>query len=284
MTDALVDAAWLRQHLDDVLVLDATVTRTGDPQRPYGSGLADFETGHVPGSGFADLIDELSDPAAPFPFTRPSAEAFAAAAGRLGIDSSTHVVVHDRLSGAWAARVWWLLRSFGHERVSVLDGGLAAWTAAGGTLETGPPAAREPAIFEAHDHPELVATTEDVLALSSGPLAASVVCALRETEYSGESSDDPRRGHVPGSISAPYLGFLADDGTFDREASRRIADRLRETSPDGVVLYCGGGINAAGAALGLHVAGLDDVRLYDGSMSAWRADPALPLEVGPAEE
>ncbi len=280
-TDALVDAAWLRQHLDEVLVLDATVTRTGDPDRPYATGLTDFETGHVPGSGFADLIDDLSDPAAPFPFTRPPAEAFAAAAGRLGIASSTHVVVYDRLSGAWAARVWWLLRSFGHEPVSVLDGGLDAWTEAGGSLQSGLPVVRDPAVFEADDRAHLVATTRDVLSASSGPHPESVVCALRQTEYSGESSDDPRRGHVPGSVSVPYLDFLSADGTFDRLRARSIAEQIRDSSPGGAIVYCGGGINAAGAALGLHVAGYDDVRLYDGSMSAWRADTDLPVEVGP---
>src|ERR1700749_4221053 len=133
----LVSPEELRGALDDerVRVFDTTVfLRRAADGGPYTveSGHESYTRAHLPGAAFADIPGALSDPASPFPFTLPAAEHFAAAAGRLGIGDGTHVVAYAQDSPMWATRLWWLLRYFGHEDTSVLDGGPVGWTAAGG--------------------------------------------------------------------------------------------------------------------------------------------------------
>ncbi|MET0447907.1 MAG: rhodanese-like domain-containing protein, partial [Aeromicrobium sp.] len=126
----LVSTQWLADHLgaEKLVIVDATVFVAPLPggKPGYVSGHEQYIIdGHLPGAVFADLIDEFSDPSGAYPFTRPSSEAFALAAGSLGIDDDTTVVVYDAALGQWAARVWWLFRAFGYDDVAVLDGGLS---------------------------------------------------------------------------------------------------------------------------------------------------------------
>ncbi|SDT46087.1 sulfurtransferase [Actinoplanes derwentensis] len=252
MTGPLVSVAWLRDHRGEVVLLDASIDRTADG---FGSGFAVFTGSHLPGARFADLFTGFSDPDAPFPFTMPAVGALRKTARSLGVRDGAHVVVYDRNGGAWAARVWWLLRVHGFASVSVLDGGLAAWT---GPIETGLPAA--PAV------------TGDLTLHAPGPVTADLtevertpgdrlVCALRTERFDA--------GHIPGSVSLPYNGLLSPDGTLDLDAVRSRAAALSVDAT--TVVYCGGGINAAGLILALDTAGLPLPRLYDGSLSEWRA-------------
>jgi thiosulfate/3-mercaptopyruvate sulfurtransferase len=282
MTAPLIDSPvvstqWLADHLgtEQLVVLDATVLPYTQPSgKPgYLSGHESYVVnGHLPGAVFADVIEELSDPSAAFPFTRPSVERFEAAAGALGIDNGTAVVVYDAVLGQWAARVWWLFRAFGYDRVAVLDGGLTAWLAEGRETEVGhvePSAAR----FTAVERPEAWVSTSDVEAIVKGEAAGALVCGIPPKEFSGEAG----RGHIPGSLSAP-AGRLVD-----REANTFLpADRLRATfepvlGEERVVTYCNGGIAAASDALALVLAGHRNVAVYDGSLNEWAADPERPL-------
>ena len=145
-------------------------------------------------------MEELSDPEGEYAFTRPDAERFETAVGELGIDNETTVVVYDSAVGQWAARVWWLFRAFGHDRVAVLDGGLAKWRAEGRELETGHIAA-EPALFEAHERAELWVDKEYVAGVLRGDHEAALVCATPAKEFSGEVVTRVRAGHIPGSTS-----------------------------------------------------------------------------------
>jgi thiosulfate/3-mercaptopyruvate sulfurtransferase len=159
---SLIDATTLTARLDDpaVLILDATVVLDRPPQGgPYTpvSGRAAYEREHLPGAGFADLIDELADPSAPFPFALPAPQRFTANAGRLGIGEGVHVVAYAQDSPMWATRLWWLLRYFGFDDVSVLDGGLPAWRAARLPLTGAPAPPRAPQTFTARPRPELLA-------------------------------------------------------------------------------------------------------------------------------
>ncbi|MFI5934674.1 sulfurtransferase [Actinoplanes sp. NPDC051494] len=256
----LVDVTWLRDHLDEVVVLDASIERTGDT---YGPGRAAFAGTHLPGARFADLFGGFSDPDAPLPFTLPPVGTLCEAAREAGVHDCAHVVVYDRLGGAWAARVWWLLRVHGHPRVSVLDGGLGAWTAHGLPVETGcPPPVTGPAPLTLHPPRDATADLDEV---SRG--GVPMVCGIRREQYDA--------GHIPGSVSVPYAGLLRPDGTLD-------LDRVRSSAADidlgDAVVYCGGGINAAGLVLAFTAAGLPAPRLYDGSLNEWRSDPARPLE------
>lgn len=269
----VVSTQWLADHLgaEKLVVLDATVLPYTQPSgRPgYLSGHESYVmNGHLPGAVFADVIEELSDTSAAFPFTRPSAAQFEAAVGALGIDNETTVVVYDAVVGQWAARVWWLFRAFGYDRVAVLDGGLAAWRAEGRETDVGhvePVHAR----FTARERPELWASSSDVQAIVDGVAPGSLVCGIPPKEFSGEAG----RGHIPGSVSVP-AGRLVD-----RETNTLLpVDQLQALFPAGrVVTYCNGGIAAASDALALVLAGHTDVALYDGSLNEWAADPSRRL-------
>ena len=288
MTDApvpaspLVSTQWLADHLGatGLLVVDASVVAF---TRPDGRGgyLSGHEQyileGHLPGAVFADLIDELSDPDGAYPFTRPDAERFAAAVGALGVSDTTTVIVYDSAVGQWASRVWWLFRTFGYDRVAVLDGGLAKWRAEGRALDLGHV---EPthATFTPHERDGLWADKADVEAVVRGERDAALVCSMPPKEFSGEISSRSRAGHIPGSLSAP-AGLLVDRDTnalLPADALRAKFGPAHE-SPQ-IIAYCAGGIAATSAALALTLLGERSVAVYDASLNEWASDPEAPLD------
>ncbi|MFJ9249162.1 sulfurtransferase [Streptomyces sp. NPDC101776] len=277
----LVNAAWLQGHLDDVVLLDATVDRRTEPDGTtvFVSGLALHTERRIPGAHFADLMAGFSDPEAPFPFTRPSSDHIAAHARELGIGRDSTVVVYDRLTGAWAARVWWVLRSAGITRVRVLDGGLTAWEAAQLPVTEGretPPSPGDVVAAPAREH---FTDLDRMRRIADADDPTPAVCALRRTEYLGDPAR-PRSGHIPRTTNLPYADLLGPHHTLDPARTARLAHEHGLRQGAGTVLYCGGAINAAGLALALHEIGIDDVVLYDGSLSEWRAHPELPLATG----
>jgi thiosulfate/3-mercaptopyruvate sulfurtransferase len=283
------------QHLlgdERLRVFDATVYLRRDVAGgPYvvEAGRPGYEQGHIPGAAFADIPGELSDPASPFAFTVPTAEHFANAIGRLGVSDTTQVIAYSQDSVMWATRLWWLLRYFGHDAVSVLDGGLAAWQAAGGSVEAG--TSRYPAAsFTARPRPELLASLADVREIvvrgTSSPLTDTGTClvnALPEAAFRGTGPGAySRPGRIPTSISVPWQDLLdPQTGRFlpsDQLATALAAGGVRADKD--VVAYCGGGISATVDLFALSLAGREDARLYDGSLTEWSADPALPLVTG----
>ncbi|MDO8184602.1 sulfurtransferase [Conexibacter sp. JD483] len=284
---ALIDAAALDAHRGDpeLRIFDTTVLLQRPPEGgPYEvvSGRAGYEQGHIPGAAFADLAADLADPDAPFAFTLPRAERFARAAGALGIGDGAHVVVYAQSATMWATRLWWLLRYFGFDAVSVLDGGLPAWRAAGLPLETAA-TPYPPATFTARPRPELLATRADVEAIARGETPACLVNALSPEVFRGEGpSSYSRPGRIPGSVSLPHA-TLVDPGTnrFRPLPQLRTALDAAGAQPgQQVVAYCGGGISATVDVFAWARTGRDDVKLYDGSLTEWTADPDLPVEVG----
>ncbi|HWT93754.1 MAG TPA: rhodanese-like domain-containing protein [Solirubrobacteraceae bacterium] len=280
----LVSTAWLADHLDDpdLRLLEATVF-LAPPATPgedwsVAPGTEAYAAEHLPGARFADLVGELSVPNTRF--ERPDAATFAAAAERLGVGEGTRVVVYDRAGTIWAARVWWLLRSFGFDAVAVLDGGFERWKAEGRPTTADVPAAAPAARFTARDRPELVADRDQVLAVV-GQGGACLINALGAEDFTATETDRyPRPGRIPGSLNVPAGSLLGDDGRV------LPADALRDrfaavlARPGRKIAYCGGGIAATADALALAVIGEDDVAVYDASLAEWTADPALPLEVG----
>ncbi|WP_434318082.1 sulfurtransferase [Leifsonia sp. P73] len=204
----LVSTQWLCDHLgsDGLLVVDASVVAvSGDGGRTeYVSGIGRHGEGHIPGAVFADLLEGFSDPAAPFAFTRPGAEAFAAAAAALGVDADTTVVVYDGAVGQWAARLWWLFRSFGHDRVAVLDGGVTKWREEGRPLDSGTVAPRPAGRFLAAELPGFWSDRGDVEAVLAGDRSGTLVCGAPPKDFTAR--------HIPGSVSAPAVR-LVDRGT-----------------------------------------------------------------------
>ena len=284
----LVDDTWLAAHLDDprLVVLDATALLPSpreDGDYRSASGRGTWAERHVPGSRHADLTGDLSDHDAPYHFVVPSPEALAAALARLGVGEGDEVVSYDSGGGIWAARLWWMLRAIGVP-AAVLDGGLEGWEAAGRPLASGDDTDVVPAVRPVTPvvRPDLWAGIEDVAAISRGERPGTLVCALPAGGYDGSAPTRySRRGHIPASRSLPGRGLVDESGHVlpAEELAARVGAVLdADDSP--VVLYCGGGISAAGAALALTLLGRTDVSVYDGSLEEWSKDPARPMELG----
>lgn len=285
MTPLSVSPRWLHDHLNDdhLVVVDATnhlPVPTGGPYVPE-SGAQTYRAEHIPGALFVDLLGDFADPAAAEPWTAPNHERFAAAAGALGIGDGATVVVYDQHDGFWATRFWWHLRYEGFDQVTVLDGGLPAWKAAGFEITDVVPEPT-PRTFTGTRRPGLIRSTDEVAA-NLDDEGTVLVNVLDEATYRGEVDTYARRGHIPGSINLPV--FTLRDPTTG--ALRPVEELRAEFENAGlldtdkrVVTYCGGGIAATGVAHALALAGRDDVAIYDGSMTAWAGNPELPLVTG----
>lgn len=281
MSPLSVSPQWLHDHLDDenLVVVDATnhlPVPTDGPYTPE-SGARTYLAEHIPGALFADLLGDFADPDAAEPWTAPDHARFAAAAGALGIGDGAEVVVYDQHDGFWATRFWWHLRFEGFDAVTVLDGGLPAWKAAG--YEVPEPT---PRTFTGTRRPELIRSTDEIAAglEDEGTILVNV---LDGATYRGEVDTYARRGHIPGSINLPVFTLRdPDTGTLRPVEELRAEFAAVGLLDEGkrVVTYCGGGIAATGVAHALALAGRDDVAIYDGSMTAWAGNPDLPLVTG----
>ncbi|MBB3932075.1 thiosulfate/3-mercaptopyruvate sulfurtransferase [Kaistia hirudinis] len=280
----IVSAQWLAEHLDDpdLSIFDASVEKIVQPDgtRVWRPAVDAFVAGHVPGARFADLAQAFSDPEAPFSFTRPSAERFSDAAGQLGLTGQERVVLYDGSTGIWAARLWWLFRAFGHENVAVLDGGLTGWKAAGHALEAGLPEPVAPGWFPVRaERPGAFVDAGEVEAIVAGERSGVLACVLRPPVFAGTEHNYARPGHIPGSLNLPYGQLVDAENRFRPEGELRATLAPLLQSPDPVIVYCGGGITAAGTALLLTTLGAQNVAIYDGSLEEWTADNRRPMAV-----
>ncbi|WP_394553605.1 sulfurtransferase [Agromyces sp. MMS24-JH15] len=240
------------------------------------SGRARWVDARVPGSRHVAVDADLSVPHATHD-RHPEPAELAAKLAALGIDEGTTVVAYDTVGGLWAARAWYLLDWIGVE-ARVLDGGLRAWRAAGLPVASGddaPVVRARPAWHGVAVRDAWIERAEVERAMDAGNL----VCGLTEGAFDGtEPTRYSRRGHIPGSVNVPARSLSGDDGRLlapDEVRARYVAagvDLDRE-----VLLYCGGGISATANALALAHAGVRNVRVYDGSLEEWSADPSLPL-------
>jgi thiosulfate/3-mercaptopyruvate sulfurtransferase len=269
----LIPADELRDALAGVTVLDVRYRLGGPP------GAAEFAAGHVPGAAYVDLETELSDPPADPVDDRgrhplPSSERFIDAMQRAGVGLEDRVVVYDDWQGRAACRAWWLLRHHGHHDVRVLDGGWAAWVAAGGEVETG---TREPARGDFHGSPGSMPVVVDHDLLD----VAVLVDARAPERYRGETEPvDPVAGRVPGAVNVDTVRNLDNHGHFraERELRRLYAD-VGATPGADVAVYCGSGVTATHDVLALEIAGVH-AALYAPGWSGWSADPDRPVERG----
>ena len=277
--DMLVSAEWLKENLGDpdLVVLDATVLIESDGTGNLISinGRANYEAGHIPTAGFADLMGDLSDADSPLQFGMPSPEEFAAAMGALGVGDDSRVVLYDAMGSSWAARVWWMLRWVGFDRAALLDGGLNAWTAAGGELST-EPVARAARNLTVNLRPELIADQEEVRA-SLDDEAVNLIDSLTEVHFRGEWTLYDRPGHIPGAVNVPVTSLFDEAGQFrtDEELSA-LFDGERDAR---TITYCGGGIAASTDAFVLTRLGFKDVAIYAASLEEWTANPDNPMDV-----
>jgi thiosulfate/3-mercaptopyruvate sulfurtransferase len=275
---ALVSTAWLAENIGrpDVAVIDATYHLPTVPR----DARAEYAAAHIPGAAFFD-IDAVSDHATSLPHMLPSPDAFAAAVAALGIGDRDHVVAYDAYGLFSAARAWWMFRVFGHDGVSVLDGGLPKWRREGRPVSAALPS-RPPGTFAPRFRPELVRSKDQMLA-NLRSKAEQVIDARSVGRFRGadpEPRPGLRGGHIPGSRNLPHTR-LVDPDELTVAPPEDLRDMFARAGIDPqrpVVASCGSGVTACVLALGLHVIGAERVAVYDGSWSEWGQPGATPVE------
>ena len=279
----LVDAHGLAAHLDDLdlCILDCRAD-LADPA----AAARDYAEAHLPGAYHADLERDLSalDKAGQGRHPWPDAANFARRLAAWGIGPHMQVVLYDAGNGMYAARGWCLLRLFGHTRVAVLDGGLAAWREAGlPVTQRAPTTVAEAAPYPGDFDYARLFDHDDVIAhLAHGGL---LVDARAPERFRGEVEPiDPRAGHVPGAINRPFAANLGAAGRFKPRdvLFAEFAELLGGHTPSDMVAMCGSGVTACHHLLAMAHAGLEGGKLYMGSWSGWISDPARPTAVGEA--
>ena len=263
-----------------LLVFDCTFDLMNPP-----AGHAQYTEQHIAGAYHADLDQHLATHEADQRVNGgrhplPQREIFAAWLRSVGVNHDTQVVVYDRNGLNYCGRLWWMLKWCGHDAVAVLDGGLQAWTAAGGAVSTGEEAARAPGNFALRDPLVKLLDTATVSAhLNDG--TQTIVDARGAPRYRGEVEPlDPVAGHIPGALNRPFNTNLNTQGFFKSadELRAEFASLLGDAKSETVVHHCGSGVSAVPNVLAMEVAGLGRTALYAGSWSEWCNTPGLPCE------
>lgn len=279
MHTTLISATDLAPHTADPnwLIVDCRF----DLAKPQ-SGEQAYREGHIPGAVYAHLDRDLSSPITKESGRHPlpDPERFAQRLGAWGVSAETQVIAYDADTGAYAARLWWLLRWIGHEAVAVLDGGLRAWTEAGLPLTT-EIAQRTPTRF--------IARPNRSAWLSTGEVAEKIRAGWRLLDaraperFAGKVEPiDPIAGHVPGAINHPLASNLNAEGRFlsAEDLRARYTRSQAGVEDDRTVAMCGSGVTACHLLLGMEIAGKRGARLYAGSWSEWIRDPDRPKAIG----
>ena len=271
-------------HASDapLLVFDCS-SELGNPDKAD----AMFAEKHIAGAVQAHLERDLSahDPANAVNGGRhplPKRELFAQTLQALGFDNAMQAVVYDRNGANYCGRLWWMLKWAGHDAVAVLDGGLQAWEAAGGAVESGPAPRRARGQFALKPALRRLVHTDEVLQQLGRP-TQTLIDARGAARYRGETETlDPVAGHIPGALNRPFTDNLGADGRFKpREQLQAEFDALLAgRDAVGVVHHCGSGVSAVPNVLAMELAGYPPAALYGGSWSEWSRTPGLPMAQG----
>jgi len=282
--NALVSTDWLAEHLNDenLVVLDASYFVPGGTA----PGKEQYAVGHLPGALYFD-INEVADPDADQDHTVPSSAVFNAKVSALGIGNDTTVIVYDAAGGGCAAaRVWWMFRAFGHDKVSVLDGGLTKWKSENRPLTTDVHAPVPKTFTSSHEALDMVRSKDEIRS-NIDAKAYQVVDARSAGRFAGtdrEPKKGLRSGHIPGSLNVPFASlFNPDTKTFkSADEIKSVFDSAGVDLSKPTATTCGSGVTACTVAIGAYLLGKDDVAIYDGSWVDWGSDPDTPIDTGSA--
>lgn len=284
----LVSTDWLKENLDypglRVVDIRGYVKKTdlggGHQRAEYLAAREEYDEAHIPGAVYVDWTHDIIDPDDPVPAQVAPPDRFAALMGTLGIGDDTHVIVYDHVGGQFATRLWWALTYYGHEKVSVLDGGWKKWTNEGRPITNEIPSP-EPATFTPIPQPGWRTDAEGVLAAGVGP--GLVLDARDKGQYTGEiRRGEGRAGHVPGAVHLHADGLLgSESGTFlsDEELEEKLREAgLPEDRAEPIIAYCNGGVAATMPLFALRKLGYENLANYDGSWNEWSVREDLPVE------
>jgi thiosulfate/3-mercaptopyruvate sulfurtransferase len=269
---SLISVADLSTRLDDpdLIVCDVRFHLADHEQ-----GRREYHADHIPGARFVDLHTELAGEQGGGRHPLPDVADFTALLGRLDIGPASFVVAYDSAGGATASRLWWMLRSIGHGRVTVLDGGYPAWQAAGHPTSTDVPA---PGIGSYPPAPEWTGTIDADAVEQGAALGATVIDSRDPARFRGDAEPiDARPGHIPGAVNRFFGENLGPDGLM--LPVPQLAARFAGLGASPIV-YCGSGVTACHNLLAMSLVGVFGGRLYPGSWSEWSADPERAVATG----
>ena len=283
--EAIVTCEWLKHRIanDNIRIFDCTTYlhyTDEDPSKPYDveSGFENYKKGHIPKAAFCDLQGKLSNNESQFNFTVSDHKTLAKNFQTMGVGDPFHIILYSTNAVQWTTRVWWLLFVLGFRKVSILDGGLKEWRRVGYDIETGENS-YNPANFETvSDNSVFVGKKRTQHSINTKNCI--ILNALTSDLHRGESSRYGRPGRIPGSINIPFHELL-EKNTHKLLNPTKALDIIKEKNINRetrVLNYCGGGIAATLNAFVLRQLGIENLEIYDNSMSEWAKDSSLPIE------